>query len=327
MINQHIVLSFCAFLAILAPLNSTAAYEAQAIDKKENICKSHTTLAEKKFGIPRRLLTAISLAESGRWNKLRKENIAWPWTVTSRGQGHFFKTKAEALAEIQILKSQGIKNIDVGCMQVNLYYHGNAFEKISDAIDPKANIAYAASYLKKLYSSSGNWTLALGNYHSTTPKLNKAYRTRVLAYLQGNNLQLETNHTKVINYPPAPIDFQRMAKLNASFRARAENQSNNENLKANTSRQLKAWRISRKRGKGMGLYLAMRRAAQRLDQKRRMDRLSQTGNLKPFAEIRAQQLSNWRLGDSNHWEVRKIQKSPRAEKNSLAADADRAIVY
>ncbi len=130
--------------------------------------------------IPGYLLSAISLAESGRWDELRRANVAWPWTVTSGGRGRFFNTKAEALAEVEFLMTEGVRNIDVGCMQVNMYYHGGAFESLAEALDPEANVTYGASYLKNLYSATGNWTQAAGDYHSTTPELNGPCKARVL---------------------------------------------------------------------------------------------------------------------------------------------------
>jgi len=53
--------------------------------------------------------------------------LAWPWTINAQGKGQFFKTKAEAVKAIKNLQAQGVKSIDVGCMQINLSYHGKAF--------------------------------------------------------------------------------------------------------------------------------------------------------------------------------------------------------
>jgi hypothetical protein len=91
-----------------------------------------------------------------------------------------------------------------------------------------------------------------------------------------------------------------MTKLNASFRARIKNQSQSRTLTATNIQQLNAWREARTRGEGMGLFLAMRRAAQRSKQKREMERLTNGGNSEPFAERRAQQLNSWRLGKISH---------------------------
>ena len=293
-----------------------AAYELQAINKKKNNCQLHTALTEKKMGIPRHLLTAISQAESGRWNKSNKVNVAWPWTVTSRGQGRFFKTKTEALAEVKALRSQGVENIDVGCMQVNLYYHAGAFESLAEALDPEANVTYGASYLKNLYSATGDWTQAAGDYHSTTPELGGPYKAKVLAYWRGQGGVLEAKRAIASTQPPAAIDHQRMARLNTSFRARARSQdagnqgagqTKTDALRANAVRQLEGWRNARTRGQGMEHLLAMRRAEQKLNRKREMDRLSKAGGSQSFAQRRAQQLQSWRLrvsgqgGGAQNW--------------------------
>ena len=60
----------------------------------------------------------------------KRANIAWPWTVNANGAGKFFDTKAEAVAEVEFLMTEGVRNIDVGCMQINLKAHANAFATI-----------------------------------------------------------------------------------------------------------------------------------------------------------------------------------------------------
>ena len=92
---------------------------------------------ERREGIPRDLLSAIALTESGRHDVESGENFAWPWTVMAEGKGRYFATEAEARAEVEILLSQGVRNIDVGCMQINLHYHWNAFETLDHAFDPR----------------------------------------------------------------------------------------------------------------------------------------------------------------------------------------------
>ncbi|MCH7937868.1 MAG: transglycosylase SLT domain-containing protein, partial [Proteobacteria bacterium] len=170
-------------LAAALPGPSPArANPAQAFDNAWNLCRLETARTERRMAIPRYLLTAISLAESGRRDDVNGVNVAWPWTVTSGGQGRFFDTKAEALAEVEILMTQGVRNIDVGCMQVNLFYHGSAFETLDEAFDPRANTTYAATYLKTMHAATGDWTEAAGYYHSTTPERNGPYKEKVLTF-------------------------------------------------------------------------------------------------------------------------------------------------
>ena len=74
--------------------------------------------------------------ESGRWDAEAQASFAWPWTVTAEGRGRYLPSKAEALAEVRQLRARGLTNIDVGCMQVNLFYHPDAFDDLNQAFDP-----------------------------------------------------------------------------------------------------------------------------------------------------------------------------------------------
>ena len=56
------------------------------------------------------------------------EALAWPWTVNQAGKSFYLKSKQEAIAKVKELQAQGHTNIDVGCMQINLAYHPDAFE-------------------------------------------------------------------------------------------------------------------------------------------------------------------------------------------------------
>ena len=155
----------------------TAAPEAA---RPWETCAGQTARTERANGIPHRLLQAIALAESGRWNAERKATIAWPWTVTAEGQGLFFATKAEAIADVEHLRARGVRNIDVGCMQVNLHYHADAFDDLDEAFDPAHNVAYASAYLKRMYEHRRSWPEAAAAYHSTTPEFAGPYRKKVM---------------------------------------------------------------------------------------------------------------------------------------------------
>ncbi len=143
-------------------------------------CARLTDRAERAHGLPTHLLTAISKVESGRWHAASGAVLAWPWTVTAGGKGRFLPSKQAAIAEVERLKAAGVRNIDVGCMQVNLHYHPQAFESLEAAFDPAQNVAYATRFLRELKAQWGSWTRAVGNYHSNTPALSGRYRLKVL---------------------------------------------------------------------------------------------------------------------------------------------------
>lgn len=144
-----------------------------------DVCGAETRRQEGQHGIPPGLLTAISHVESGRYDKARRALIAWPWTVMAEGKGRYLPSKAAAIAEVMALKGRGVRNIDVGCMQINLQAHAEAFPDINTAFDPRSNIAYAARFLKNLHAETGSWATAGTHYHSRTPHLAARYRLKL----------------------------------------------------------------------------------------------------------------------------------------------------
>jgi hypothetical protein len=164
-----------------------AANAAESVADKA-ICAEAIAIAERAQRMPMRLLRAVSLAESGRWDAENRASFAWPWTVTSGpGGGQFFPDKRAAIAAVERLKAKGVKNIDVGCMQVNLMYHGAAFADLEEAFDPVHNALYAATLLKELRHERGSWSGAVAYYHSAQKTRGEAYGDKVFALWQNEN--------------------------------------------------------------------------------------------------------------------------------------------
>ncbi len=143
-------------------------------------CHARMPRYERKLGIPQYLLESLALTESGRLHRGSGSRLAWPWTVQANGKGRFFASKAEAIAEVRRLQQQGVSSIDVGCMQINLHYHGAIFDSLEQAFDPDYNIAYAAYYLRRHFRSLGSWRKAVARYHSGTPWRGRDYADKVL---------------------------------------------------------------------------------------------------------------------------------------------------
>ncbi|TPG55688.1 lytic transglycosylase domain-containing protein [Roseomonas nepalensis] len=143
------------------------------------LCRAAIAAAEREYSIPAGLLGAIGRVESGRRDPATGEEGPWPWTMNAEGRGKFFPTKAEAVAEVGALRAGGMRIIDVGCMQINLHHHPNAFASLEEAFDPLANARYAARFLQGLQASAGDWMVAAGHYHSQTPGRSEAYRAQV----------------------------------------------------------------------------------------------------------------------------------------------------
>ena len=100
-----------------------------------------------------------------------------------RGAGHVLRLKAEAITAVRSLQASGVRSIDVGCMQVNLMHHPDAFASLDEAFDPMRNALYAGRFLGSLYQRSSNWIVAAGWYHSATTELAADYIKRVTANL------------------------------------------------------------------------------------------------------------------------------------------------
>ncbi len=311
-------ISICAFVGVLVlsgPVfgnpNST-----QPIDKKWEICAQAVSAVERQTNIPKHLLGAISQAESGRWHPKKRANIAWPWTVTANGKGQFFDSKEEAQAEAEILLTQGVRNIDVGCMQVNLKYHADAFETLSQAFDPAANARYAAKYLRAMHSKTKDWRQAAAHYHSTTPALAARYKAKVLRLwnkARGHKPSLleiakstptpptETNPEITPDRDrPANIDFGLMNRLNSAYRKRKTESVGNELAdkaahKAHQRReQLDAWRRHQMGGMNMMHLANMRRAELAQRRSKQINRVSSADRAQAFAERRKRDLAKWR---------------------------------
>ena len=144
------------------------------------LCRAATSGVEQVSRIPDQLLSAISKVESGRVDPQSGTVQAWPWTINAEGVGHYYESKAEAIAAAQAFQAQGIRSIDVGCMQVNLSYHPTAFSSLDQAFDPQSNAAYAASFLQTLFQQQGSWPHAAAAYHSLNPGPGADYQKRVL---------------------------------------------------------------------------------------------------------------------------------------------------
>ena len=141
-------------------------------------CLSFTEKYGKQFNIPDKLLTSISLVESG----IKKNNnfVSWPWTLNVAGKSMFFDNRDDALSFLK--KNYKNKNIDVGCMQISLKYHINEFDTLENILDPDTNVKYAAKFLRKLFLKHKRWNEAISRYHSSVPKRKTQYLNRVKNY-------------------------------------------------------------------------------------------------------------------------------------------------
>jgi hypothetical protein len=165
-----------------------ADYSRAVAADPAKLCETAAATAEFVNRLPPRLLSAISLTETGRIDRASGRVRPWPWTINAEGVGQFFDTRAQAVAAARVLQARGVQSIDAGCLQVNLMYHPEAFGSLDDAFDPQANASYAARFLNTLFAAGRPWTQAIAAYHSETPALGDAYRVLVLARWRSGDL-------------------------------------------------------------------------------------------------------------------------------------------
>lgn len=163
-----------------------------ALAAGEVSCEAAGAEAERAWQLPPGLLAAIGRIESGRYDPATGKVAAWPWTINAAGQGRYFDSSPTAVAAVRDLQMQGVRLIDVGCFQIDLFYHPEAFTTLEDAFDARSNADYAARFLSELYGRTGSWEAAIADYHSAAPEEGGPYRTRVIADWQGGGVRIAT---------------------------------------------------------------------------------------------------------------------------------------
>jgi hypothetical protein len=143
-------------------------------------CTEAAAVAETSMSVPPGLLLAIGKVESGRPDTMGNR-LPWPWTINIGGVGHFFNTAADAVLTVQNLRASGVQSIDIGCFQINLFHHPNAFSDLASGFDPLTNALAAARFLVSLHAEFGTWDSAIAAYHSRVDTQGAPYRDRVLA--------------------------------------------------------------------------------------------------------------------------------------------------
>ena len=198
-----------------SPPPATAA-RPQPVSDPAALCETAVPAAESASRRPAGLLAAVSLTETGRFDPAAGRTRPWPWSINAEGEGQVFASKQQAIDAARALQERGVHSIDVGCLQVNLSYHPDAFASLEAAFDPRTNAAYAARFLNALYADRRDWPAAIAAYHSETPSLGDAYRVLVMARWQNADPRaLVTRRT-------AYGDFSRSAGAYGAFAPRSQ---------------------------------------------------------------------------------------------------------
>jgi hypothetical protein len=107
-----------------------------------NACEREMILAAKRYDVPLAVLYAVGLTETSRRGSLQ------PFALNIAGVSLFPATLVEALQQFERARKRGERLIDVGCMQINHYFHGRHFRSVEAMFDPHENVNYAAHFLR-----------------------------------------------------------------------------------------------------------------------------------------------------------------------------------
>ena len=179
-------LAALVLLAVMARAHATESVPPSMVEAQSETCRAAVAAAERRWHTPPGLLLAIARAESGRPLPSQPGLQPWPWAMDADGQAMYSDSKDSALTWTRKRLADGALLVDVGCMQINLELHPEAFGTLDAAFDPASNADFAARFLVSLArEAGGNWYEAVGWYHSRTPDLAAAYRERVAAIAEG----------------------------------------------------------------------------------------------------------------------------------------------
>lgn len=141
-----------------------------------NICEREMIRASNENAVPLAVLYAVALTETGQKDGLNA------FAMNVEGRAVFSADFREAMTRFLAARRSGAVLIDIGCMQVNHHYHGARFASVEAMFDPRANVDYAARFLRNLHKSEGSWTAAVARYHAG-PKNAPAQKSYVCAVI------------------------------------------------------------------------------------------------------------------------------------------------
>ncbi|MFZ0572970.1 MAG: transglycosylase SLT domain-containing protein [Rhodomicrobium sp.] len=143
-------------LSMFSPLFSAVAEAGQEV----KLCEREMSQAAIKYGVPLGILFAVGLTETGIDGSLHA------YALNLEGNTVYSLSKTQAVERFNAAKAGGMKLIDVGCMQLNYYFHGDRFSSVEDMLDPHKNVDYAARFLSGLRAREGSWTMAVARYNA-----------------------------------------------------------------------------------------------------------------------------------------------------------------
>ena len=115
---------------ISSGLSGGASLAAPPSGVAPNLCERELIRASRKYDVPLGMLYAVGLTETGQKGSLQ------PYALNVEGKAVYGIDKAKALEQFARARAAGAKLIDMGCMQINHYFHAEHFASLEDMLDP-----------------------------------------------------------------------------------------------------------------------------------------------------------------------------------------------
>jgi soluble lytic murein transglycosylase-like protein len=171
------ILSLTLGLALaLCPSRAMSTPSPKSADipllERERKLERHFDGPCRKLGVPKALAMAIA----------RQESSMNPLAVNISGKDHYPRDVAHALELVDRAKRKGL-SYDIGVMQINSYWIRKYDIPHRAMLDPGLNIHMGCLILRQQIDRHGLTWMAVGRYHSGTPRLRDAYAKRVKRHL------------------------------------------------------------------------------------------------------------------------------------------------
>jgi len=166
-----------ADLALVVFISSLVGPSPAHAQNGNQLCEREMLRASAKYGVPVGMLYSVGLTETGRRGSLQ------PYAMNVEGRAVFSNTLTEAVQRFEEARRAGAKLIDLGCMQINHYYHRDKFPSVESMLNPRNNVEYAARFLSELKGRHATWTMAVARYHAgpDNDPAQKRYVCRVIS--------------------------------------------------------------------------------------------------------------------------------------------------
>lgn len=163
--------------ALAGSTSSVTHVTSAAAQTPSGLCEKEMMRASALYGVPLGMLYSVGLTETGKRGSLQ------PYAMNVEGKAVFSNSAIEAMQKFQEASRAGARLIDMGCMQINHFYHREKFPTVESMLNPRMNVEYAARFLKDLKARHETWTLAVARYHAgpNNNPAQKRYVCRVIS--------------------------------------------------------------------------------------------------------------------------------------------------